>query len=139
MGTSPNQIDHIGIAVRDLDEAVSRYEKLLSATAVHREVVQSDQVEEVLFRVGESFVQLICPLGSDSPVARFLDQHGEGIHHVAYRVNDCAEALAEASENGFDLVDESPRPGSRRTLVGFVHPKSVMGTLVEFVEEGREA
>ena len=127
-------IDHVGIAVRDLEAAVAWYRRVLGAEVAHRERVESQAVDEVLLEVGDSFVQLLTPLSPESPVGRFLERRGEGIHHVAYRVDDCAAALAAAVAAGAQAVDASPRPGSRGTTVAFLHPKGAFGTLVELVE-----
>lgn len=102
----------------------------------HRETVADQGVEEVLFRAGTSYIQLLGALGPDTPVGRFLEKHGEGVHHVGYRVGDVSTALARLKELGIPLVDESPRPGSRGTLVAFVHPNGMGGVLVELVQEG---
>jgi methylmalonyl-CoA epimerase len=129
------EIDHIGVAVRDLDSAVAWYAEAFGAEVVHREVVERDKVEEALLAVADSFIQLLTPTSEESPVARFLDQRGEGLHHVGYRVKDCAAALASVKAAGARLIDEEPRPGSRGTTVAFVHPKGAFGTLIELVEE----
>jgi methylmalonyl-CoA/ethylmalonyl-CoA epimerase len=135
--TSPHitAVDHVAIAVNDLPGAVALYADAFGASVAHRERVDSDQVEEVLLRVGESYVQLLSPTAPTSPVARFLEKRGEGIHHVAYRVDDCAAALRRAVASGAVAIDEAPRPGSRHTMVAFIHPRSALGTLVELVEE----
>jgi methylmalonyl-CoA/ethylmalonyl-CoA epimerase len=129
------EIDHVAIAVRDLDAAVAWYEQTLGARVTHREVIESDGVEEALLSVAESYVQLLTPTRDDSPVARFLDKRGEGIHHVGYRVPDCQAALDRMREAGAETIDAAPRPGSRGTTVAFVHPRSAFGTLVELVQE----
>ena len=103
--------------------------------STHREVVERDGVEEALLQVADSYVQLLMPIRDDSPVAKFLATRGEGLHHVGYRVEDCAEALEQVRAQGGRLIDEAPRPGSRGTTVAFVHPKGALGTLVELVEE----
>jgi methylmalonyl-CoA epimerase len=138
-GTHPllTEVDHVAIAVRDLDAAVAWYKETLGARTVHREIVASDGVEEALVAVAESYVQLLTPTREDSPVARFLASRGEGLHHVAYRVDDCAAALAAVRATGARTVDEVPRPGSRGTTVAFLHPSASFGTLIELVEEGR--
>jgi methylmalonyl-CoA epimerase len=128
-------IDHVGIAVADLDAAVQRYRRSLSVEPTHREVVADQGVEEVLFAVGTSYIQLLGALGPDSPVARFLDRHGPGLHHVAYRVDDIVASLDHLRGTGARLVDETPRAGSRGTTIAFVHPSSFEGVLVELVEE----
>ncbi len=129
------EIDHVAIAVRDLDAAIAWYEQTLGARVTHREVIESDGVEEALLSVAESYVQLLTPIRDDSPVARFLEKRGEGIHHVGYRVPDCQAALDRMREAGAETIDAVPRPGSRGTTVAFVHPRSAFGTLVELVQE----
>lgn len=128
------ELDHVAIAVRDLDAAVRWYEEAFGARVAHREVVDHDGVEEALLAVADSYVQLLTPTRPDSPVARFLDSRGEGLHHVGYRVEDCAEALAAAVAAGARSIDEKPRPGSRGTTVAFLHPKTGFGTLIELVQ-----
>ena len=129
------EIDHVAIAVQDLQAAITWYEDVFGATVAHREVVERDGVEEALLAVADSFVQLLTPTRSDSTVAKFLANKGEGIHHVGYRVADCAAALQAVKESGGRVIDEAPRPGSRGTTVAFVHPKTSFGTLIELVEE----
>jgi methylmalonyl-CoA epimerase len=131
------ELDHVAVAVRDLDAAVSWYQETFGAVVVHREVVERDGVEEVLIAVAESYIQLLTPTRPDSPVARYLEGRGEGIHHVGYRVDDCAAALTAAVEAGARAIDPEPRPGSRGTTVAFLHPKTAFGTLIELVEERR--
>ena len=129
------EIDHVAIAVEDLEAAIAWYEAAFGATVEHREVVESDGVEEALLNVAESYVQLLTPTRDDSPVAKYLARKGEGMHHIGYRVADCAEALESLRAQGARLLDEVPRPGSRGTTVAFVHPKSSFGTLIELVQE----
>jgi len=129
------EIDHVAIAVHDLDAAIEYYRSVYGAEVVHREKVESDGVEEALIAVAQSYIQLVCPTRDDSPVAGFLERRGEGLHHVGYRVEDCAVALQAVRDAGGKLIDEAPRPGSRGTTVAFVHPKGAFGTLVELVEE----
>jgi methylmalonyl-CoA epimerase len=133
------EIDHVGIAVRDLDAAVELYRRAFGIDPVHREVVADQGVEEVLFRAGTSYLQLLGALGPETPVGRFLEKRGEGIHHVGYRVSDVGGALARLKDLGIPLVDESPRPGSRGTVVAFVHPAGMGGVLVELVQEAATA
>lgn len=128
-------IDHVGIAVEDLEAAVERYRAIFGLEPAHREVVRSQGVEEVLFRVGTSYIQLLGALGPDTPVGRFLAKRGPGFHHVAYRVDDVAAALERLRAEGVRLVDEVPRPGSRGTTIAFVHPQDLGGVLVELVQE----
>jgi methylmalonyl-CoA/ethylmalonyl-CoA epimerase len=131
----PTQIDHVGIAVSNLDEAVEHYRRTFGIEPTHRERMSDQGVEEVLFAVGESYVQLLGALGPETPVGRFLERRGPGVHHVAYRVESVADALEDLRTAGVPLVDEEPRAGSRGTRIAFVHPKGVGGVLVELVEE----
>ncbi|SHE62086.1 methylmalonyl-CoA epimerase [Ferrithrix thermotolerans DSM 19514] len=130
----PQEIDHIAIAVRDLDSALELYTKILGGEIEHREFVQSDGIEEVLLRVSDTYIQLLCPTTTTSPVAKYIDKHGEGLHHIGLRVDDCAQALADSLEAGATGIDAKPRPGSRNTLVAFLHPKSTHGVLIELVQ-----
>lgn len=130
------EIDHIGIAVEDLEAAVERYRRAFGVEPVHRERVESQGVEEVLFAVGTSFIQLLGALGPQTPVGRFLSSRGPGVHHVAYRVDDVATALDHLRTQGVRLIDETPRSGSRGTTIAFVHPSDMGGVLVELVQEG---
>jgi len=129
------RIDHVGIAVEDLEAAAEEYRRLLGVEPVHRERIEDQGVEEVLFAVGESFVQLLGALRPDTPVGRALATRGPGLHHVAYRVEDVQAALDHLRAEGARLIDETPRPGSRNTLIAFVHPKAMGGVLVELVQE----
>ena len=129
------EIDHVAIAVNDLEAAVKYYEDVFGATVDHREVVESDGVEEALLKVAESYIQLLTPTRDDSPVATYLANKGEGLHHIGYRVKDCAAALQAIKDAGGRVIDEAPRPGSRGTTVAFVHPKAIFGTLIELVQE----
>ena len=129
-------IDHVGIAVEDLEEAVARYRRMFGVDPVHRERVEDQGVEEVLFAVGTSYIQLLGALGHDTPVGKALRTRGPGVHHVAYRVDDVAAALEHLRAEGARLIDTSPRPGSRHTLIAFVHPRDTGGVLVELVQEG---
>jgi methylmalonyl-CoA/ethylmalonyl-CoA epimerase len=127
-------IDHVGLAVRDLEDAVEHYRRVFGIEPAHRETVRDQGVEEVLFRVGASYIQLLGALGPDTPVGRFLERRGEGVHHIAYRVRNVAVALEHLKDQGIPLVDEVPRAGSRGTTVAFVHPKGMGGVLVELVQ-----
>jgi methylmalonyl-CoA/ethylmalonyl-CoA epimerase len=130
------EFDHVGIAVDDLEAAVARYRSVLGREPAHREIVEHQGVEEVLFDVGGSYVQLLGHRGPDTPVGKFLASRGPGIHHVAYRVDDIEDALERLRAAGARLVDESGRPGSRGTTVAFVHPSTLGGVLLELVQEG---
>jgi methylmalonyl-CoA epimerase len=129
------EIDHVAIAVHDLDAAIAYYRDTFGAEVTHREVVEQDGVEEALLAVADSYIQLLTPVRDDSPVARSLATRGEGLHHVGYRVADCAAALERVKAEGHRVIDEVPRPGSRGTTVAFLHPKSAFGTLIELVQE----
>ncbi len=129
------EIDHVAIAVRDLDAAIDYYAKAFGATVAHREVVESDGVEEALIKVADSYIQLTSATRDDSPIAKAIEKRGEGLHHVGYRVDNCAEALAAMVAAGATAIDKEPRPGSRGTTVAFVHPKGSFGTLIELVQE----
>jgi methylmalonyl-CoA/ethylmalonyl-CoA epimerase len=139
IGTIPpmqlTEIDHVAIAVNDLEAAIAYYHDTFGCEVEHREVVESDGVEEALLKVADSYVQLLTPTRDDSPVARYLANKGEGLHHIGYRVADCGEALERVKARGGRVIDEAPRPGSRGTTVAFVHPKGAFGTLIELVEE----
>ena len=129
------EIDHVAIAVHDLEAAIKYYEDVYGATVDHREFVESDGVEEALLKVAESFIQLLTPTNPNSTVAKYLEKRGEGLHHIGYRVADCAVALEAVKAAGGRVLDEQPRPGSRGTTVAFIHPKTTFGTLVELVQE----
>jgi methylmalonyl-CoA epimerase len=129
------EIDHVAIAVNDLEAAIAWYAEVFGATVDHREVVESDGVEEALLKVADSYVQLLTPSRADSTVAKYLANKGEGLHHIGYRVADCAAALQAVKDSGGRVLDEAPRPGSRGTTVAFVHPKTSFGTLIELVQE----
>ena len=134
-GSLLTEIDHVAIAVNDLDAAIEWYREAFGATVAHREVVQTDGVEEALLAVAESYVQLLTPIRDDSTVAKYLEKRGEGIHHIGYRVDDCGAALEAIKKMGGKVLDDAPRPGSRGTTVAFVHPKTSFGTLIELVQE----
>jgi methylmalonyl-CoA/ethylmalonyl-CoA epimerase len=129
-----SDIDHVGIAVTDLEAAVQEYRRLLGVEESHRERVDDQGVEEVLFPVGSSFIQLLGSLGPDTPVGRSLERRGPGVHHVAYRVEDISAALEHLRAEGARLIDEAPREGSRNTLIAFLHPAAIGGVLVELVQ-----
>ena len=128
------EIDHVGIAVSDLEASVADYGRLLGVAPAHRERVEDQGVEEVLFAVGSSYIQLLGALGEDTPVGRALTTRGPGVHHVAYRVDDIVAALDHLRAEGARLIDDAPRPGSRNTLIAFVHPKATAGILLELTE-----
>ena len=127
-------LDHVAIAVHDLDSAVAGYVSRYRVEPLYREVVEEQGVEEVMIPVGGSFVQLLRPLSPDTPVGRFLARRGEGLHHVAFAVASIESALTHLHEEGARLIDDSPRVGGREMRVAFVHPGDLGGTLIELVE-----
>ena len=128
------RIDHIGVAVEDLDESIALYGERLGMEVQHRETVEEQGVEAVLLGVGESHVELLRPLGPDTAVGKFLARSGPGLHHVAYGTDDIDSAIESARCAGLVLIDERPRTGIRGTRVAFLHPKSTGGVLTELVE-----
>jgi methylmalonyl-CoA epimerase len=129
-------IHHVGLAVADLDEAVQTYERLFAGRLEHRARVEAQGVEAASIRVGDSRVELLAPLGDDTPVGKFIAKRGPGLHHLAYEVDDVASALAELTEQGAELIDAAPREGLFGLQVAFVHPDSVHGVLSEVVSRG---
>ena len=129
-----DRIDHVGVAVEDIDAALKLYEGALGMPLVHRETVTEQGVEAVLLDVGDGHVELLQPLGEDTPVGKFLAKKGPGLHHVAYAVTDIDAALAELAENGIELIDKTPRVGIRQSRVAFLHPRSTGGVLTEIVQ-----
>jgi methylmalonyl-CoA/ethylmalonyl-CoA epimerase len=127
-------LDHVGIAVKDLDAAIGGYLDRYGVEPIHRQIVAEQGVEEAMIPIGGSFVQLLGALSSDTPIGRFLMKNGEGLHHVAYAVLDIEEALAHLVARGVRLIDESPRVGGRGARIAFVHPSDLGGTLIELVE-----
>lgn len=127
-------LDHVGIAVNDLDAAILGYEERYGVKPLSREVVEAQGVEEAMLAVGGSYVQLLMPLAADSPVGRFLAQRGEGLHHLAFAVADIDLALAHLVAEGARLIDTVARVGSRHARIAFVHPRDLHGTLIELVE-----
>ena len=128
------RIDHIGVAVEDLDDAIALYEQRLGMPLQHRETVEEQGIEAVLLGVGESHVELLRPLRPDTAVGRFLRRSGPGLHHVAYGTDDIDSALESVRGAGLRLIDEQPRIGIRGSRVAFLHPKSTGGVLTELVE-----
>ncbi len=129
------RIDHVGIACRDLEETVARYEALFGLSVASREVNEEQGVQESMLEVaGGSYVQLLQPLRPDSPVGRFLERHGEGVHHIGYGVDDVQAALDQLGGLGIRLLDRRPRHGSMGAAIAFLHPKDVGGVLTELVQ-----
>jgi methylmalonyl-CoA/ethylmalonyl-CoA epimerase len=128
------RIDHVGVAVEDLDASIALYEKTYAMKLVHRETVAEQGVEAVLLDVGENHVELLAPLGPDTPVGKFLAKKGPGIHHVAYQVPDIDAALSSLKDAGLRLIDQTPRIGIRGSRVAFLHPAASGGVLTEIVE-----
>lgn len=134
MTTRPYNVDHVGIAVNDLDAALAGYRRIFNVEPLYREVVEEQGVEEAMIPIGGTFIQLLQPLGDDTPVGRFLAKRGEGMHHLALAVMDIDRALESLSAEGAELIDEKARTGSRGTRIAFVHPRTLGGTLIELVE-----
>lgn len=127
-------IDHIGVATDDLDASLALYEGSFAMPLAHRETVAEQGVEAVLLDVGECHVELLKPLGPETPVGKFLERKGPGLHHVAYRVGDIEETLAKLKAAGVELIDAEPRTGIRQSRVAFLHPRSTGGVLTEIVQ-----
>jgi methylmalonyl-CoA epimerase len=129
-----SRIDHIGVAVEQIEPALELYRDSFELRLAHREVVQEQGVEAVLLDVGEGHVELLAPLGPETPVGRFLAKHGPGLHHVAYQVQDIDAALEAVRQAGLELIDQQPRTGIRGSRVAFMHPRATAGVLTEIVE-----
>ncbi|MBW3589760.1 MAG: methylmalonyl-CoA epimerase [Actinobacteria bacterium] len=130
-----SKIEHIALAVSDLEAAIDHYTQIWGLSLEHRETVEDQGVEEAMFRLGDSYLQLLAPLSPESPVGRFIRRSGEGLHHIAYEVDDIEQALSDLKKSGVTLIDEQPRTGSRGTKIAFVHPKGNLGLLVELVQK----
>ncbi len=130
-------IDHIGVATDDLDASLALYGDSMKMPVSHREKVEEQGVEAVLLDVGDCHVELLAPLGPDTPVGKFLERKGPGLHHVAYRVQDIDATLAELADAGLELIDSEPRTGIRQSRVAFLHPRSTGGVLTEIVEPAK--
>jgi methylmalonyl-CoA epimerase len=128
------RIDHIGVAVEEIEPALALYRGSFELTLAHREVVEEQGVEAVLLDVGENHVELLAPLGADTPVGKFLAKNGPGLHHVAYQVQDIDATLGALKQAGLALIDESPRTGIRGSRVAFMHPRATAGVLTEIVQ-----
>ncbi|HEX9712976.1 MAG TPA: methylmalonyl-CoA epimerase [Actinomycetota bacterium] len=130
-----SKVHHVGIAVRDLDAAIEFYSGTFGVEFTYRHTATDQGVEEAMGKVGESWIQLLRPVSPESPVGKFIDKRGEGVHHVAYAVADVEQALRELEGLGITLIDEHPRIGSMDASIAFLHPKSVGGVLTELVQE----
>jgi methylmalonyl-CoA/ethylmalonyl-CoA epimerase len=128
------RIDHIGVAVEDIDAALALYQESFGTELAHRETVESQGVEAVLLDVGDGHVELLAPLGPDTPVGKYMAKNGAGLHHVAYAVDDIDAALEKIAAAGVQLIDSEPRVGIRDSRVAFLHPRSTGGVLTEIVE-----
>ena len=129
-----NKIEHIALAVEDLDAAIAHYRDVWGIEVEHRERVEDQGVEEAMLPLGESYLQLLGPTAPDTTVGKFIAKRGEGLHHIAYEVDDLETALAELKAKGVPLIDEAPRKGGRGHMVAFVHPKGNHGLLVELIQ-----
>jgi methylmalonyl-CoA/ethylmalonyl-CoA epimerase len=129
-----SRVDHIGVAVAELEPALELYRDNFRLLVAHREVVTEQGVEAVLLDVGENHVELLSPLHEETPVGRFLARQGPGLHHVAYQVQDIEETLAQLKQAGVQLIDEQPRVGIRESRVAFLHPRATGGVLTEIVQ-----
>jgi methylmalonyl-CoA epimerase len=130
-------MDHVGIAVEELDGALATYGETFGMGLVHREVIAEHGIEAALLEVGEQHIELLAPLSADSPVGRFLASRGPGLHHVAYRVGDIDAALAELLSRDVEMIDSAPRTGIRASRIAFIHPNATGGVLTELVEAAR--
>jgi methylmalonyl-CoA epimerase len=129
-----NRLDHIGVAVEDLDASLELYERDYGMTLVHRETIAEQGVEAALLDVGENHIELLAATGPDTPVGKFIAKKGPGMHHVAYQVDDIESTLAALKQSGLRLIDETPRVGIRNSRVAFLHPKTAGGLLTEIVQ-----
>jgi methylmalonyl-CoA/ethylmalonyl-CoA epimerase len=129
-----DRIDHVGVAVQEIDASLELYRDLFKLDVAHREIVQDLGVEAVLLDVGENHVELLAPLGADTPVGKFLAKRGPGLHHVAYQVADIDATLAALAQAGAELIDKQPRTGIRDSRVAFLHPRALGGVLTEIVQ-----
>jgi methylmalonyl-CoA/ethylmalonyl-CoA epimerase len=134
------RVSHLGLAVRDLDAAIRLYEGAFGLQVTHRWTAEADGMQAAALHVGDLEIELMQPMREDSPVARFIERRGEGLHHVAYKVDDVAEALEKVEESGVETVDREPRTGGDgRTRIAFLHPRGTFGVLMELEEDVREA
>jgi len=133
-----SRIDHVGVAVAELEPALELYRDRFQLRDSHREVVEAQGVEAVLLDTGENHIELLAPLGADTPVGRFLERNGPGLHHLAYQVDDIERTLGALKDAGLELIDQQPRAGIRGSRVAFLHPRATAGVLTEIVEPAAE-
>lgn len=129
------RVDHVGIAVKDLDAAIAFYQRVFGVEFTYRHTVEEQGVEEAMGQVGESWIQLLRPTGPDTPVGKFIAAKGEGVHHIGYGVADVEQAIKDCQGHDLRMIDHAPRGGSRGASIAFIHPKSVGGVLTELVQE----
>lgn len=127
-------INHIGIAVKDLDASIETFRKLFGFTDIHREVVEEQKVSVASFQVGDVLLELTCPTDAESPIAKFIEKRGEGIHHIAFNTDNINNDLAKLKNDGVQLINETPRDGAHDMLIAFLHPKSTNGVLTEICQ-----
>lgn len=132
------KISHVAIAVKNLDEAIKTFSELTGIENFHIETVEEQKVRVAIFKIGESRIELTQPTTPDSPVAKFIEKRGEGIHHIAFEVDDIQEEIDRINEKNFQLIDSTPRYGANNSLIAFIHPKSVNGVLVELTQEEKK-
>lgn len=131
---NPSHIEHIGIAVKNLEESIKHFEKMLGVECYKIENVEDQKVKTAFFKIGETKIELLEATSEESPIAKFIEKKGEGLHHVAFAVNDIQHKLNSMKEKGFNLIDEKPRTGADNLQIAFLHPKSTNGILVELCE-----
>ena len=129
------KIEHIGIAVKNIDEAEKRFSKLLGALPYKREIVESEGVITSFFKVGDSKIELLAATTQNSPIQKFIDKKGEGVHHIAFEVSDINQKMTELAQQGFVLINDKPKDGADNKTVAFIHPKSTGGVLVEICQD----
>ncbi len=127
-------INHIGIAVKNLDDSIPVFQSIFQFKDVHREIVEAQKVQVASFKVGDVLIELTAPTDAESPIAKFLEKKGEGIHHIAFESSDVTSELKSLSENGVKLINETPVPGAHEMLIAFLHPKSTNGVLMEICQ-----
>ncbi|MFN3134563.1 MAG: methylmalonyl-CoA epimerase [Candidatus Kryptonium sp.] len=132
------KISHVAIAVKNLDEAIKTFSELTGIENFHIETIEEQKVRVAIFKIGESRIELTQPTTPDSPVAKFIEKRGEGIHHIAFEVDDIQEEIDRINEKNFQLIDSTPRYGANNSLIAFIHPKSVNGVLVELTQEEKK-